>query len=423
MSFRRRLSALLALGALGIAVTSGLPASAGSRAHLLVRESVPALSEGQRQAYVRAVLALKHTQSPYAQDRARGYSWYDTFVNWHWMLLDCGDTDLNTRPRMIGHGGPMFLPWHREYLHLFEQALAKVSGHPVAVPYWDWADPSKKDRGEVESVFSDDFMGSNGNPSDGDAVDTGPFTRTTWPLVVADGHGQTVGNIAPTTYLSRAFGTADQLPTLADERAALADPQYDVAPYDDRSDPAQSFRNALEGFAPNLPGQPVADIVCVPDRTDQPGGGTLFRVKSPTNQGGLHNLVHNWFGPKEDVVEQAPGVVSATMTQLPGSPNDPVFFLHHAQVDRLWALWQAHHSQVGYQPVAESADPHNALHSPMFPFDQYGIRVTPADVLDTRELGYAYAAPSYDPSAGTAGTRGSSRSLSALAGSPDWWCA
>lgn len=28
------------------------------------------------------------------------------------------------------------------------------------------------------------------------------------------------------------------------------------------------------------------------------------------------------------------------------SPNDPIFFLHHANVDRLWAMWQDYHGQT-----------------------------------------------------------------------------
>jgi tyrosinase len=28
------------------------------------------------------------------------------------------------------------------------------------------------------------------------------------------------------------------------------------------------------------------------------------------------------------------------------SPNDPIFFMHHAQVDRLWALWQQEDPEV-----------------------------------------------------------------------------
>ena len=42
---------------------------------------------------------------------------------------------------------------------------------------------------------------------------------------------------------------------------------------------------------------------------------------------GFHNDVHNWVG--------------GTMSNIMVSPADPVFWLHHAQVDRLWSQWQA----------------------------------------------------------------------------------
>lgn len=32
--------------------------------------------------------------------------------------------------------------------------------------------------------------------------------------------------------------------------------------------------------------------------------------------------------------------VGGDMTDFFSSPGDPLFFVHHAQIDRLWALWQ-----------------------------------------------------------------------------------
>ena len=32
------------------------------------------------------------------------------------------------------------------------------------------------------------------------------------------------------------------------------------------------------------------------------------------------------------------------------SPNDPIFFFHHAFVDKLWADWEQQHSGATYQP-------------------------------------------------------------------------
>ena len=34
------------------------------------------------------------------------------------------------------------------------------------------------------------------------------------------------------------------------------------------------------------------------------------------------------------------------------SPNDPVFFLHHCNVDRIWALWQYAHPASAYLPAS-----------------------------------------------------------------------
>ena len=32
------------------------------------------------------------------------------------------------------------------------------------------------------------------------------------------------------------------------------------------------------------------------------------------------------------------------------SPNDPVFFLHHCNIDRIWAAWQARYPNAAYVP-------------------------------------------------------------------------
>jgi tyrosinase len=57
-----------------------------------------------------------------------------------------------------------------------------------------------------------------------------------------------------------------------------------------------------------------------------------------------------------------------------------VFFLHHAQIDRLWAHWQDVHGTDTFEPAHEA-------HHAMTPFP---ARVTPSDVADVRALGYRY---------------------------------
>jgi hypothetical protein len=71
------------------------------------------------------------------------------------------------------------------------------------------------------------------------------------------------------------------------------------------------------------------------------------------------------------------------------SPNDPVFFLNHCFVDKLWADWQRAHPTEGYLPVTGAMPGHN-LGDAMEPWVGRGETVTPGSVLDHHALGYAY---------------------------------
>ena len=89
---------------------------------------------------------------------------------------------------------------------------------------------------------------------------------------------------------------------------------YDTSPW--RTTSTDSFRNRLEGWLANA-------------------GETGSQ---------LHNRVHIWVGG-----DMGPGT----------SPNDPVFFLHHCNVDRLWALWQYAHPASAYAPASGGPPGHN----------------------------------------------------------------
>jgi tyrosinase len=289
------------------------------------RVNYRSLSQAQRKTFVDALLKLKKDGNP-----STGRN-YNTFVNWHLQMMQL------PMSQMRAHMSPMFLPWHREFVRLLELDLQAVSGDvTLAVPYWDWADPKA---GPNEPLWADDFMGGNGRPGDLKVM-TGPFAfdRGNWPLVYDD---------TGMKYLSRAFGSSQAAPTLpaqADVTAALAVNTYDATPWDMTSDIAQSFRNNLEGW-----------------------GGQQPR---------LHNQVHVWVGGESATIQGA------------ASPNDPVFFLHHSNIDRIWAQWQDSAAGHGYLPIDEQQNrPGVSLNftMPMFP-----TSVTPADVLDFRALGYVY---------------------------------
>jgi hypothetical protein len=56
-----------------------------------------------------------------------------------------------------------------------------------------------------------------------------------------------------------------------------------------------------------------------------------FGFSDPLEQ--AHNNVHNWVGGN-------------TMPDPSKSPHDPMFWLHHSNVDRIWAQWQASHPAI-----------------------------------------------------------------------------
>ncbi|CAL9628170.1 tyrosinase MelC2 [Streptomyces sp. enrichment culture] len=214
-----------------------------------------------------------------------------------------------------GHRSPSFLPWHRRLLLEFERALQSVDAS-VALPYWDWTEDAG--RGVRSPLWAPDFLGGDGRSRDGRVTD-GPFAASTgaWPITVrVDGR----------TYLRRALGAGGRtLPTRAEVESVLSMPVYDTPPWNSGSD---GFRNHLEGWR-----------------------GV-----------NLHNRVHVWVGG-----HMATGA----------SPNDPVFWLHHAYVDKLWAEWQRRHPGSGYLPAAGTPDVVD-LDETMRPWHD----TTPADLLD-----------------------------------------
>lgn len=80
----------------------------------------------------------------------------------------------------------------------------------------------------------------------------------------------------------------------------------------------------------------------------------------------LHNWVHVWIG--------------GTTADVAYAAYDPLFWAHHATVDRLWRLWQLRHPGIG------SID-RDLLDRPLPPFP-----MTVRQTLDVASLGYDYAA-------------------------------
>jgi tyrosinase len=317
-----------------------------------VRRNYRALSAEERQRFVEAFLELK----------ARGR--YDEYVHWHHhvmhpTVMPWEPTDANYRNG--AHRGPAFLPWHREYLLQVDEDLQQIDPR-ITIPYWDWTEDATLDDPRASPIWSDDFMGGDGDPADGYQVASGPFAYSggRWPIP-ANHDGPAL------TRRLGGFPNVDTLPTAFDLTLAMAESFYDTPPFNN-SPFTVGFRNRLEGW--------------VTQRGDS-------RVATLGSQ--LHNRVHLWVGGAwtEAGRQQFGSMVHMT------SPNDPVFFLHHCFVDKVWADWQERQRLINpaaaphYAPGAEGPPGHN-LTDTLRPWTR-----TVQDVLDIRALDYTYeVAPS-----------------------------
>ena len=182
----------------------------------------------------------------------------------------------------------------------------------------------------TSSPFTDDFLGGDGDAAQGGRVTTGPFASSTGKFPIRV-WDHTTGDPA----LRREFGddSTSFLPTPSQTAAGLAKVPYWPGP-------------------------------------------SCFEVVAETM---LHNPVHRWVGGN-----------MVLMT----SPNDPVFFLHHAFHDKLWEDWKTQHPTA--DPYLPKTDSHghglndtlvfsNASHPAPWA-ESWTVKQT----LDPTALGYDY---------------------------------
>lgn len=296
-----------------------------------------------RNSYIQGVKLLKNDFL-----RSDWPNTYDIFIIWHYNAMMTLTPPGSPSGRNAAHSGPAFLPWHRWMLVLLEYHLQRVLNDPdFGLPYWDWAADGDLPTAQQRSapVWAPGCMGGSGSP-----VTTGPFAAGQWEVNIEETFppGSFMPVLTSTARpLSRSLGSdVNRLPTTAEVRAMVnrgGDPDsilYDSSPWDRNS---EGFRNDLEGW-----------------------------LDGPR----MHNRVHVWVGG-----DMGPAT----------SPNDPVFYLNHCNVDRIWAGWQQVHGNLPYLPAARArrAARGHRLNDRLFritrsaAFDPiYRGKVRPADLLD-----------------------------------------
>ena len=363
-------AALVAGGRLTLPALAQAPeASPVATGDYRVRKNAKDMTAEEKFNFTNAIKALKKKPSLWIP----GLNTYDTFVLWHRDAFTCG---LNA-----AHMGSAFLPWHRQYLMLFEEQLRSVDP-TVSLVYWDWT----VDQDVDSYVWQPDLMGGDGSDDDNEAVIDGPFAKGSWEISVWDHSDK-----HQLPWITRDLGMgglAPNLPTAEDLEATLSIPVYDTEPWTALAYAGGSFRNSLEGWRDC--------VIEMCDEVDGVGPGC-------TGDHAMHNRVHLWVSGEwafaheqsmemdgHDHATPVPAdddMVMGTMAANT-SVNDPVFWLHHTNIDRLWSIWMERHGP-SYLPESGGPLGHN-IDDLMWPYEGIGIEATPRRMLDTKALGYVY---------------------------------
>lgn len=242
------------------------------------------------------------------------------------------------------HGSWYFLPWHRGYLYALEAQLrADIAslGGPAdwALPYWDYFGGAQGAQAVMPPAFAQKTL------PDGTAN----------PLYVDMRYGPDGnGNIYIPTEAWAETHPDDPNWSYGDvSSACMANDLYTGS---DRSTPLPGFGGPETGFEHS--GSPHGNMESNP-----------------------HDLVHVYTG----------GSVSETDYGLMADPGtaalDPIFYLHHCNIDRMWASWNS----------AGRVNPTNPtwLKGPVRPFimpmpKNESWKYTPAEVNSIASLNYSY---------------------------------
>lgn len=279
----------------------------------------------EREAFLAALLNMKNTIANPLDPPANHISIYDQFV----LIHNAADARISLSGATAvdpAHQGSAFGPWHREFLLRFELELQKFDPN-VMLPYWDWTDGP----GNANIIFDEFGMGPDGDPGDSNQIKLGYFASE------KPGTGANTTPLPPWYPLTMNGWQCD--PRL------VTGPAFNI------------LRRNLDPFT-NLAAQShVRDTLNTPVAPAATDALTYMAFRLQLEAGTrMHNAMHNWFG------------VGSHMRNPNQSPNDPMFFLHHCNCDRIWAMWQmdGHEGNSFYQ-VSGGFQGHN-LAEPMWPW-------------------------------------------------------
>jgi len=259
------------------------------------------------------------------------------------------------------HGTWYFPPWHRGYLIALENQVradivARGGPSTWALPYWDYFGTNPANQFNIPPAFMEQNFPSAANLPANVPPD---IPGSANPLYVAARYGP----------------NGDGVIFVPTEAGIAANPQ----------DPQSDFASG------------VATLQCMSDTTytgDTEFGGPQTGFNHPGQDFGdlennPHNLVHvyvgNFQGNDQNNGEQG------LMCDPDMAGLDPIFYLHHGEIDRLWAIWNVTMGNSNPTQLNWLQGPTTNGQSDFeMPKDGAWWLFTPGDVGDFSKLNYTY---------------------------------
>ncbi|KAI0522314.1 hypothetical protein F5B22DRAFT_470573 [Xylaria bambusicola] len=317
------------------------------------------LSTDERKQYISAVECLMAKDSRYpAGELPASDNYYSDFAAHH--------AGVALHVHMSGS----FLSFHREFIQLMEDSLHGC-GYPsdMGLPYWDWTayldaplNQSTLFDGSPSSLGGDgESMRRQGSYviSAAEAPMVSPVLEKGNMIPPGSGGGCVVeGPFANTTLYLGPFPVELTLTGLPDDWTEKNPHCF-----------TRNLNDAVLRLLNNA--NRIKSLVAAPNITD-------FQYQLNAIHRGGHVTVG---GPMMDFFV---------------SPLDPAFFLHHAQIDRLWTMWQAHdptsrrYAYNGTNTYMSLPDTPEVTNSTTLDFGVLGGKVTLEEIADPMAGRYCY---------------------------------
>ena len=266
------------------------------------------------------------------------------------------------------HGNWWFYVWHRGYLGYFERTIRTLSGDDTfAMPYWDWTALPQIPDGMFDGVLTptdkafEPYTGS-----------IGAFTSFIKPALTKYWNGLSAAQRAELH--KRGYNTIDDMWNDVTGNGNPENMAFAVtgnARYLSRSNPKLDDKTqvdvslfyVLSGLMPTdfYNGAAIQlsfNSSKAPSHNIAPPSANVFS----TLEAFPHNKVHNYIGGY--------GAHAAPWGNMTNnlSPVDPIFFLHHSNMDRLWDVWTRKQRRLGLPYLPTKPDERKTYSSEPFLF-------------------------------------------------------